>query len=140
MPVRAATFVPGSSYALSAAEGERHVAVWRTAKPFSSKKSNVPAATVSMEEPAVALHAFVAAGQEQEFYAAAVTEAGEAYVWRFEQQPEGPLQAQPLARVRVVSSSRKGEAAGRSEVIMAAQLEAGGKQGGLLRCWATIAA
>ncbi len=64
------------------------------------------------------------------FYAAAVSEAGEAYVWRCEPSTESSLKGRMLARVRVEPvAASKGSVAGSMEVIMAAHLEQGSRQG-----------
>ena len=58
--------------------------------------------------------------------AAAVSEAGEAYVWRCQPSTDqaAALSTQLLARVRVGAAPKRGVAAGAGDIILAAHLEA----------------
>lgn len=58
LPVRALAFAPSSVFALSAAEGERLVAVWPTPGIDASgkrKHKGVTAASLAVEQPVVGL-------------------------------------------------------------------------------------
>lgn len=125
-PVRAATFTPDGAFALSAAEGERHVAVWHTSPTARKhKKMQVAAGSLSLDEPAVQLHACDSGLGDGSFVALAVSEAGEAYVWLCAAQEDGSLKAEQLARIRVGGAAGKNAAAGLAECVMAARLQTG---------------
>lgn len=107
--------MPSASHAVSASSSERHVAVWSTSK--KAKKSQPAAASLSLEDPAVQLDACSASQEQDGFHVAAVSGAGEAYVWSCSQPamangtadgaaPE--LRACLLARVRVGNKQAKG--------------------------------
>jgi hypothetical protein len=94
MPVRAMCALPSGAFAVSAAAGERHAAVWDTGRGKRGKKQASAAVSLSMEAPAVQLDACAAAASSSggaangapsastsAFYVAAVSETGEAYVW-----------------------------------------------------------
>eukprot|EP00198_Chlamydomonas_reinhardtii_P003632 XP_001692968.1 predicted protein [Chlamydomonas reinhardtii] len=78
--VRAVAFVPGQPHAISAATGERHVAVWDVPPAKKSKKQHPAVTTLSLEEPAVAVDA-ACVSEGETFSVGAVSEGGEAYVW-----------------------------------------------------------
>ena len=73
-PVQALAFSPGGRWALSAAGGERHVAIWATAgqagakAPGKEKKRKAAAAAglLALEEPAVSLATAAAAADGDE--------------------------------------------------------------------------
>ncbi|WIA12087.1 hypothetical protein OEZ85_012163 [Tetradesmus obliquus] len=82
LPVQVLAFAPGAGFALSAAEGERLVAVWATpSKQGGRKKAGAgAAASLAVEQPVVGLSTVAAEGEAPgAFFAAATTEAGEAY-------------------------------------------------------------
>lgn len=118
-PVRALCFGPDESgLAFSGARGERHVAVWRLGDKKSSKDS-AAAQVLSMDDPAVALAA--AAGTDAgSVVCAALTEAGDAYVWRI---PGDGGKAALVARVRVGSGAVKGARAGAGDTLLAVRFD-----------------
>ncbi len=117
--VSAVSFVPGHPHAVSSAVGERHVALWEVPPRKKSKKQHPAVTSLHVEDPVVQLDA---SGTEdgEGFNVAAVSEAGEAYVWvcRRESAAEaGPeeggdgrmaMACQLLMRVRVGGGAGKG--------------------------------
>lgn len=84
------------------------MAVWSTAPPSAkkAKKAQAAVASLSLEDPAVLLDTALA-GQGGSFHVAAVSDAGEAYVWECAQEDEedGAVTATLLARLRVGSAA-----------------------------------
>ena len=121
-PARSAAFSPDGLHAVSAASGERQVAVWPTspAAPGSkkSKKAQAAAAALSLEDAAVQVDTCSLRGGDADvdgngvgssgFHVAAVSECGEAYIWVCLPGAEGTLESRLLARVRVGIAPTKG--------------------------------
>ena len=115
-----------SSHAASAASGERHVALWEVPPAKRSKKQHPATTTVSLEDPAVQLDmAAVSTAAPAEsngngngadsggrFHLAAVSEAGEVYVWACQAgtsgEGSGGVEAQLLLRARVGDGASRG--------------------------------
>lgn len=101
--------VPGGcGYAASAASAERQVSLWQVPPGRKSKKQHAAAGSLVLDEPAVQLDAATcsgADGQQGAFLVAAVSEAGQAYVWRCQGGEEG-VDARLLLNVRVGSGTR----------------------------------
>lgn len=108
-------------HAVSAADGERHVAVWSTALPKKPKKAQAAVASLALEDPAVSLDTChdgrdgsdgdaAAEGSGAGFNVAAVSDCGEAYVWqcRGGQSDGAGIMSRLLARVRVGDAPVKG--------------------------------
>ncbi|KAI8470283.1 MAG: hypothetical protein J3K34DRAFT_521515 [Monoraphidium minutum] len=116
--VRAVAFAPSGRHALSAAPSERSVAVWNTSGSRKAKKlGGVAVAALELAAPALSVCTCAApggAGGDGGFYAAAVTEGGEAVVWLCAPEGEAALVGTPAARVRV---------GGGGDAILAAALE-----------------
>lgn len=100
-------------------------------------------ASLELQDPAIALctcaAAAAAAGDDSEgssFYAAAVTEGGEAVVWHCVAEGEAAVVGTVVARVRVGGGKAAPGAGPMSsgDVILAAALEAAG-EGGWAVCW-----
>lgn len=130
--MRAIAFAPSGRHAVSAAASERSVAVWNTSGSKKAKKlGGVAVAALEIDDPAVAVCTCAAAGADADgsFYAAAVTEAGEAFVWLCAPEGEAAVVAALAARVRVRAGG--GKAGGGGDAILAANLEAA-SEGGLL--------
>lgn len=126
-PVRAATFTENSSYAVSSASSERQVMVWRTTTSGSKEKpstSQLSCGMLSLEDPAITVDCCSTSGQD-DFQVLAVTENGEAYVWRC--SPGGKEAGKPrvqgtlLARIRVGEGLHKGALVGGQEGVLAAK-------------------
>ncbi|GBF87916.1 hypothetical protein Rsub_00628 [Raphidocelis subcapitata] len=102
-PVRAMAFAPSGRHAVSAAPSERSVAVWNTSGSKKAKKlGGVAVASLPLDDPAASLATCPAPGAgEDAFYAAAVTDAGEAFVWLCVPEGEAAVVATLAARVRV---------------------------------------
>lgn len=100
---RVVAFAPSGAFALSAGEDERLVAVWATSAARQGKKrSSGTVATLAVEQPAVALTTAAAEAEgEGCFYAAATTQAGEAYVWLLRPEGEAGVHAQQIGRAHV---------------------------------------
>jgi hypothetical protein len=101
LPVRAVAFSPDKRCVLSAAEGERLVAVWVLGG--GKRSAAVAAASLAVSQPVVQL-ATTAASAEQpagSFYAAGTTQGGEAYVWLMRPLPGAALEVQQVARLAV---------------------------------------
>ncbi len=127
-PACSAAFTPDGRYAVSAADGERHVAVWSTLPPKKPKKAQPAVASLSLEDPAVSIDACQREGEEEagDFHVAAVSSSGEAYVWECrERDGAAGLATRLLARVRIGDGPTKGAAAGAEECILAVQLQPG---------------
>lgn len=107
--VRAIALAPNTQHAASAASGERHVAVWEVPPAKKSKKQHPAVATVSLEDAAVALDA--AAAGEGAFHLAAVSEAGEAYVWAC--GPSGAVEGGPVVEAQLLMRVRVGDGVSR---------------------------
>ncbi|KAG2422682.1 hypothetical protein HXX76_015846 [Chlamydomonas incerta] len=138
--VRAVAFVPGQPHAISAAAGERHVAVWDVPPAKKSKKQHPAVTTLSLEEPAVAVDA-ACVSEGETFSVGAVSEGGEAYVWVCHRDAAGggdadggdatggsraSLACQLVMRLRVGDgSAAKGSHAGRDEGILGVQFQPG---------------
>ncbi|GLC46652.1 hypothetical protein PLESTB_001550400 [Pleodorina starrii] len=136
--VRAVAFVPGQPHAVSAASGERQVAVWEVPPAKKSKKQHPAVTTLNLEDPATQLDA-TCVSEGETFNVAAVSEGGEAYVWLCHRESvaagggadggaEGGrpgLACQLVMRVRVGEGAGKGSHAGRDEVILGIRLQAG---------------
>ncbi|KAG1676919.1 hypothetical protein FOA52_014795 [Chlamydomonas sp. UWO 241] len=123
-PARAAVFSPDGGHAVSAATGERHVAVWCAAAPKKAKKAQGAVASLALDDAAVSLD--VCSHGDDGFCVAAVSEAGEAYVWACSGVGEGAVEQRLLARVRVgTAAPTKGALGGAEEGILAAKLTAG---------------
>lgn len=117
--VRAIAFSPEGSHATSSAAGERQVAVWDIHSACKRPKKQHPAvATLSVEDPVVHLHTCAAAAGSAEsngssgsssFHVAAVSEAGEAYVWLVAAgASSSAVSAELVARVRVGQDINRG--------------------------------
>lgn len=78
--IRAVVFIPGQPHAVSAASGERQVAVWEVPPAKKSKKQHPAITTLHLEDPATQLDA-ACVSEGETFNVAAVSEGGEAYVW-----------------------------------------------------------
>ncbi|CAI5472793.1 unnamed protein product [Closterium sp. Yama58-4] len=107
--VSSIAFSPSSSFAFSAAEGDRHVAVWNFSADFEKRKAF---AVLSLPEPPE----FVACakgggGSDSGFRVLALTTEGEAYVWAGETIP-ALARAQPV----VVKGERVVKGAGQGQV------------------------
>ncbi|KXZ42694.1 hypothetical protein GPECTOR_124g494 [Gonium pectorale] len=134
--VRAVAFVPGQPHAVSAAAGERHVAVWDVPPAKKSKKQHPAVTTLHLEDPAVSLDAACVAEGET-FSVAAVSEGGEAYVWLCHRESaaaadggagaEGRpgVACQLVMRLRVGEGASKGANAGRDEVVLGVRFQPG---------------
>ena len=114
-PACSAAFTPDGRHAVSASDGERHVAVWSTVPPKKAKKAQPAVASLSLEDPAVQLDTCsIGSGDDAGaagggFHVAAVSQSGEAYVWECRERAEGDgVAAQLLARVRVGGAPTKG--------------------------------
>lgn len=116
--VRAIAFSPEGTHATSSAAGERQVAVWDIHSACKRPKKQHPAvATLSVEDPVVHLHTCAAAagsaesngssGSSSSFHVAAVSEAGEAYVWLVA-AGSSAVSAELVARVRVGQEINRG--------------------------------
>jgi len=143
MPVRSIAFAPTGNHALSAAASERSIAVWNTSGSKRAKKlGGVAVASLALDDPAISLCTCGGGGggggggDDGSFYAAAVTEAGEVFVWLCTPEGEGALVGVPVARVRVGERKAAPGAgpAGSGDVVLAAGLEAvdGGDPAGWL--------
>lgn len=127
MPVRSIAFAPTGNHALSAAASERSIAVWNTSGSKRAKKlGGVAVASLALDDPAISLCTCGGGGDDGSFYAAAVTEAGEVFVWLCTPEGEGALVGVPVARVRVGERKAAPGAgpAGSGDVVLAAGLEA----------------
>ncbi|KAG2426863.1 hypothetical protein HYH02_014716 [Chlamydomonas schloesseri] len=138
--VRAVAFVPGQPHAVSAAAGERHVAVWDVPPAKKSKKQHPAVTTLSLEEPAVAVDA-ACVSEGETFSVGAVSEGGEAYVWVCHRDAAGggdadggdatggsraSLACQLVMRLRVGDGGgAKGSHAGKDEGILGVQFQQG---------------
>ncbi|KAF6255059.1 quinon protein alcohol dehydrogenase-like superfamily [Scenedesmus sp. NREL 46B-D3] len=126
LPVQVLAFAPRARFALSAAQGERLVAVWPTAckQGHRKKSAAVAAASLAVEQPVVGLST-VAAKEEGTgcFYAAATTEAGEAYVWLITPQGNTAVASQQVAHIVLGAEGNRGSANASGECILAAALE-----------------
>ena len=118
-PASSAAFTSDGLHAVSAAAGERHVAVWSTLPPKKPKKAQAAIANLALEDPAVSLDtcgvieneaSASETGGEGGFNVAAVSECGEAYVWHCGggQEAEGGLGSRLLAKIRVGEAPVKG--------------------------------
>lgn len=125
--MRAIVFAPSGRHAISAAPSERSVAVWNTTGSKKAKKlGGVAVASLPLDDPAASLATCPAPGAgEDAFYAAAVTDAGEAFVWLCTPEGEAAVVATLAARVRAgvekVASGTGGMHSG--DAIFAADLE-----------------
>lgn len=134
MPVRCIAFTADGHYALSAASGDRNVAVWNTSGSKKAKKlGGVAVASLNLGDVPVQLHASSSPSNSQGssnegFHAVAVSDAGEAFVWSCIPDAEPSMQTKLVATLRVGSSKpQPGALAGGRECIMAAFLEPTGK-------------
>ncbi|MEW5306170.1 MAG: hypothetical protein WDW38_009035 [Sanguina aurantia] len=134
--VRAIAFSPEGQHATSSAAGERQVAVWDVHSACKRPKRQHPAvATLSVEDPVVHLHTCASSASAAEangssggggssFHVAAVSEAGEAYVWLVAAGGAGgAVSAELVARVRVGQEVNRGAVAGKQEGVLAAHLQ-----------------
>ncbi|GLI64508.1 hypothetical protein VaNZ11_007772 [Volvox africanus] len=133
--VRVVAFVPGQPHAVSAASGERQVAVWEVPPAKKSKKQHPAITTLNLEDPAMQLDASCVSEGET-FNVAAVSESGEAYVWICHRESvsggmmdgadgKPGLACQLLMRVQVADGAGKGAHAGRDEAILGIRLQQG---------------
>jgi hypothetical protein len=104
-PVHLAAFSPDARYCLTAASGERHVALWTLPArvPGSKKlKKGVATAVLSMEEAAIQLHVTAADASTKGtgFDVCVITDSGEVHVWQCREVAEA-LEVTKLAVVRV---------------------------------------
>ncbi|CAI5466515.1 unnamed protein product [Closterium sp. Yama58-4] len=107
--VSSIAFSPSSSFAFSAAEGDRHVAVWNFSADFEKRKAF---AVLSLPEPPEFVAcAKGAGGSDSVFRVLALTTEGEAYVWTGATIP-ALAQAQPV----VVKGERVVKGAGQGQV------------------------
>uniref|UniRef100_A0A383W0U0 Small-subunit processome Utp12 domain-containing protein n=1 Tax=Tetradesmus obliquus TaxID=3088 RepID=A0A383W0U0_TETOB len=126
LPVQVLAFAPGAGFALSAAEGERLVAVWATpSKQGGRKKAGAgAAASLAVEQPVVGLSTVAAEGEAPgAFFAAATTEAGEAYVWLITPQGDTAVASQQVAHIVLGAKGSRGSSNASGECILAAALE-----------------
>ena len=112
-PACAAIFSPDGRHAVSAAGGERHVAVWSSVPAKKPKKAQSAAASLSLEDPAVQLDTCMISADDSRnsrngFHVSAVSACGEAYVWSCMEEAEGSLGSTLLARIRVGDAPMKG--------------------------------
>jgi hypothetical protein len=129
-------FSPDAHCLLSAAEGERLVAVWVLARRGGGKQHKVAAvsgASLPLKKPAVHITTAPAVGvaaaggagsPHAPFYAAATTEGGATHVWLVRPQGHGAVDVQQVARICVAPSHKH------SEAIFAAALEVSAAHGG----------
>jgi len=151
VPVTALSFAPGGAYAVSAAAGERCVAVWPTSAPStsatpasSSKKSKksglqVAACSITTQEPISALGVCAAAGSSgmangssnpahQAFDVAGVSEGGEALVWRCTPSSSssgGDSEGSAVQAALLARVSIKGAGGNAGEAVMAVRIQSG---------------
>lgn len=131
-PAFVATFSPDGHHVVSACAGERHAAVWSIDNGKKKKKTQPAAASLSLEDPPVQIDVCSPWGREENgaFHVAAVSQAGDVYLWACsgggeEKEAEGEkLQVRLLARVRVGGTSGKKKAGG-GETIMAVKVDPG---------------
>eukprot|EP00897_Mesotaenium_endlicherianum_P010378 jgi/Mesen1/9369/ME000610S08692 len=119
-PVRALAFSPDGTHALSAASGERHVALW------CCQGAGTAAGVLSMEDPAVSIKCWQGNGDGAPLQVLAVSEIGEAYVWH-------SLKESKPARIFTPGrgGGGKGQASakkGRQDLIMVGQVADDGSQ------------
>ncbi|GFR42926.1 hypothetical protein Agub_g3822 [Astrephomene gubernaculifera] len=131
--VRAVAFVPGQRHAVSAASGERHVAIWDVPPAKKSKKQHPAVTTLNLEDPAVQLDA-ASVSEGETFNVAAVSEGGEAYVWLCHRETAAGmdgadaktgLACQLVMRLRVGDGGSKGANAGRDEAVLGIRFQPG---------------
>lgn len=107
-PVRALAFSPDGEQAVSAAVGERHVAVWGTSASKKQKKMQVALLSLSLDDGVVQLDTCSASEEASpDFYLSAVSDSGEAYVWLCK-TGEGSWSSVLVCRVLVGSSPAAG--------------------------------
>ncbi|CAI5515650.1 unnamed protein product [Closterium sp. Naga37s-1] len=107
--VSSIAFSPSSSFAFSAAEGDRHVAVWNFSEDFEKRKAF---AVLSLPEPPEFVAcAMGGGGSDSGFRVLALTTEGEAYVWAGATIP-ALARAQPV----VVKGERVVKGAGQGQV------------------------
>jgi U3 small nucleolar RNA-associated protein 5 len=117
-PAHTAHLLSDGQYAVSAAPGERHVAIWSTLPPKKAKKAQPAVTALSLEDPVASIHVCpcttsprVENGGCSTFQVAAVSVRGAAYVWECSTsgQTEGAaLKTRLLARVRVGAVNNRG--------------------------------
>ena len=106
-PVQAMVFAPSGQFALSAAEGERHLAVWPVPKHPKKKKKGKQLAVGSlpMEHPACSLDTCSCSSDDGEeaggFNAMALSQHGEVYVWECKFGESGKMQGNLRGRIKV---------------------------------------
>jgi len=125
--VRALASTPDGAWALSAAGGDRSVAIFSLAVKASTKpKVRKAKGHLALEDPAVSLACCATAEAPEScvdaFHALAVSETGEVLVWRCA-RAEGAVQGTLWARICVGAASNRGAAAGLHNCILAAAFE-----------------
>lgn len=102
--------------------------MWNTSGSKKAKKlGGAAVASLQVDDPVVALAACSAPGVGDggdSFYAAAVTEAGEAFVWLCAPEGEAALVATPVARVRVGGSKPAVGGGAGADAVLSVGLEA----------------
>ncbi|GAX81324.1 hypothetical protein CEUSTIGMA_g8755.t1 [Chlamydomonas eustigma] len=135
-PAHAVHLLEEGQYAVSAAPGERHVAVWSTQLPKKAKKAQSAITSLSLEDPVASIDVCPCTTSTREedggcstFQVAAVSVRGIAFVWECSGSGQGEgmaLKSRLLARIRVGTVSDKGGAeSGSNEGILAARLQTG---------------
>lgn len=79
--MRALCFSPDGAFGLSAAAGDRHVAVWDLGAAGAEGGVAAAAALLALEEPAVSVSAAAGPGAA-DVTLVALAQSGDAYVWR----------------------------------------------------------
>ncbi|GAQ91423.1 U3 small nucleolar RNA-associated protein 5 [Klebsormidium nitens] len=118
--VRALAYTPDGAYGLSAAAGDRHVALWDLSDERSDGGVQPAAALLAMEEPAVAVSC-AAGPAHRGVTIVALAQNGDAYVWR----GEGGLGAAAAAPTRIRSGGQRSAAESSGAVLAACALEGG---------------
>lgn len=86
-------------FGLSAADGERHIAIWNIDEPM--KKNNKALCTLSLDSPVKHVDTLKLSGKagQRMFLVAAVSETGIAYVWQCKVKKSQKIVATTWARV-----------------------------------------
>jgi WD40 repeat protein len=122
-PAFAAVFSPDGSHIASAAESERHVAVWLAKK--KKKKAQAAVASLALEDVPIQLDTCSTSDSSSAFHVAAVSKSGEVYVWQCTPSSAGGDEEGPSQSLATHLVAKVKAAGAKGDSIMAVKIQPG---------------